>query len=309
VVEALLAAGKHVICEKPLAPTAADSYVMLRAAQETNVIALVGFNQRYSPGIAAIQHAVARGDLGRLRQFIGKYLTDYARSPEGPFTWRYERALAGGGALHDIGAHVIDMARFVVGEIEAVEGAVVTTFITERPIPAGQVVGHAQAESSGEFAPVDTDDVAAFTVRFANGASGEFSVSRIATGFRNSAGFTLIGERAAATYDTERYAEFGFFDGSNDDAVNGFRRVVTGPRHPHLQDVLVMPVAGVGHGYAETFVAQAHAFIRAIVTGEQPGPDFADGYAASLVCEAVQRSAEQGRRIEIAEIAAAVTTA
>jgi predicted dehydrogenase len=135
-----------------------------------------------------------------------------------------------------------------------------------------------------------------------SGASGEFSVSRIATGFRNSAGFTLIGERAAASFDTERYGEFGYFDGANDDALNGFRRVVTGPKHPHLQDALVMPVAGVGHGYAETFVAQAHAFVRAIVTGEPPNPDFGDGYAAALVCEAVQRAAEQGRRVPTAEI-------
>ena len=164
VVDALLAAGKHVICEKPLAPTAADSCAMLQAARETNLIALVGFNQRYSPGIAAIQQAIARGDLGRPRQFIGKYLTDYARSPDGPFTWRYQRSLAGGGALLDIGAHLIDMSRFLIGEIEAVDGAVLTTFITERPIPVGHVVGHAQAVTSGEVAPVDTDDVAAFTV-------------------------------------------------------------------------------------------------------------------------------------------------
>jgi len=198
---------------------------------------------------------------------------------------------------------VIDMSRFLIGEIETVEGAVLSTFITQRPIPAGQVIGHAQAELSGELAPVDTDDVASFTLRFANGASGEFSVSRIATGFRNSAGFTLIGERGSASFDTERYAEFGYFDGSNDDAFNGFRRVVTGPRHPHLQDALVMPVAGVGHGYAETFVAQAHAFVHAIVSGEQPHPDFADGYAVALVCEAVQRAAEEGRRVLIAEIA------
>jgi predicted dehydrogenase len=309
VVEGLLAAGKHVICEKPLAPTAGDAYAMLRTARETTAITMVGFNQRRAPGIAAIQQAIARSDFGRPRQFIGRYLTDYARSPEGPFTWRYQRSLAGGGALHDIGAHVIDMSRFLLGEIEAVEGAALTTFITERPIPAGHVVGHEQAVASGEFAPVDTDDVASFTLRFANGAVGEFSVSRIATGFRNSAGFTVIGERAAASFDTERFAEFGYFDATNDDALNGFRRVVTGPKHPHLQDALVMPVAGVGHGYAETFVAQAHEFVHAIVSGDQPRPDFADGYANVLVCEAVQRAAAQGRRVAIAEIAAEIEPA
>ncbi|MCC6790290.1 MAG: Gfo/Idh/MocA family oxidoreductase, partial [Thermomicrobiales bacterium] len=232
----------------------------------------------------------------------GRYLTDYARSPENPFTWRFQRSLAGGGALHDIAAHIIDAARSLLGEIETIEGAVLTTFITERPIPTGHVVGHAQAASSGRFAPVDTDDVATFTFRFVNGATGEISASRIATGFRNSAGFTLVGERAAATFDTERFAEFGFFDAAQDDDRNGFRRVVTGPKHPYLNDALVMPVAGVGHGYAETFVAQTHAFIRAIVDGTHPRPDFGDGYANALVCEAVQRAAEQGRRVTIAEI-------
>jgi predicted dehydrogenase len=306
VVEALLAAGKHVICEKPLAPTAADAYAMLRVARDSGRIHMVGFNQRKAPGIAAIQHAIAQGKLGRPQQFIGRYLTDYARSPDGPFTWRYRRDQAGGGALHDIGAHVIDNARFLFGEIAAVEGAALSTLIQRRPVPSGHVVGHAQAESSGEFAEVDTDDIANFTIRFASGAVGQMTASRIATGFRNSAAFTVIGDRAAATFDTERFAEFGYFDGNEDDALNGFRRVVTGPKHPHLQDALVMPVAGVGHGYAETFVAQAHAFIDAIVQGVERAPDFADGYAVALVCAAVQRAAEQGRRVEIAEIAAEI---
>jgi predicted dehydrogenase len=300
----LLAAGKHLICEKPLAPTARDAHAMLQAGKNANTVHMVGFNLRRAPGIAAIQASVARGDFGQPRQFIGRYLTDYARSPDNPFTWRFQRSLAGGGALHDIGAHIIDAARFLLGEIEAVEGAALTTFITERPIPTGHVVGHAQAATSGEYAPVDTDDVASFTLRFANGAVGEISASRIATGFRNSAGFTLIGENAAASFDAERFAEFGYFDATQDDERNGFRRVVTGPKHPHLQDALVMPVAGVGHGYAETFVAQAHEFVRAIVTGERPRPDFGDGYANALVCEAVQLAAERGRRVTIADVAA-----
>lgn len=306
VVEGLLAAGKHLICEKPLAPTARDAYAMLEAAQRAGTVAMVGFNLRRAPGIAAIQAAAARGDFGQPRQFIGKYLTDYARSPDNPFTWRFQRSQAGGGALHDIGAHIIDTARYLLGEIEAVEGAVLETFIRERPIPAGHVVGHAQVAVSGEVAPVDTDDVAVFSLRFAGGAVGEISASRIATGFRNSAGFTLIGERAAATFDTERFAEFGYFDARQDDDRNGFRRVVTGPKHPYLSDALVMPVAGVGHGYAETFVAQAHEFVRAIAEGGHARPDFGDGYANALVCEAVQLAAEQHRRVTIAEVAASI---
>lgn len=307
-VETLLAAGKHVLCEKPLGPTAAESYAIWRAAERSGIVHMVGFNQRRAPGIAAIQQAVANGELGIPRQFIGRYLTDYACSPEGPHTWRYDRRLAGGGALHDIGAHMIDNARYLLGEIAAVDGARLTTVITERPVPRGHVVGHGAAEASGEMAPVDTDDIVSFTATFENDATGDFTASRIATGFRNSSAFTVIGDRGAATFDTERFAEFGWFDGSDaaesPGTLNGFRRVVSGPRHPYLNEALVMPVAGVGHGYAETFVAQADVFVRAVVEGEPVAATFEDGYRVALVCEAVQLAAEEGRRVTITEVAA-----
>jgi predicted dehydrogenase len=268
---------------------------------------MVGFNQRYSPGIAAIARALRRGDLGEPRHFLARYLTDYALSPDAPFTWRYQRSLAGGGALHDIGAHIIDMGRFLIGDIDVVDGATMRTLVAERPVPTGQVIGHERAEASGVMAPVDTDDLVSFTARFSSGAIGEFAANRMAAGYRNSAGFTLIGETGAATFDTERYGEFGFFDGRQDDDVNGFRRVVTGPKHPYLRESLIMPVGGVGHGYAETFIAQAYEFVRAIAGDDSAAtPNFADGYANALVCEAVQRSAELGRSVSIAEVAQSV---
>ncbi len=307
VVEGLLAAGKHVLCEKPLAPTAATAYALLAAAQRAGVVHMTGFTLRHAPGVAAIHRAIQRGDFGAPRQFIGRYLTDYARSPEVPFTWRYTRALAGGGALHDIGAHVIDLARWLFGEIDRVDGAALTIVIPRRPVPAGHVTGHATVATTGEMATVDTDDIAAFTLTFANGATGEFSVNRTATGFRNSAGFLAIGADSAASFDTERFAEFGYFDGRADDDLAGFRRVVTSPRHPHLAEALVLPVGGVGHGYAEAFVAQSHAFVRAIVDGDfDVAPSFEDGYRNALVCGAVQRAAESGCAVSIREIAAGV---
>jgi predicted dehydrogenase len=307
VVEGLLAAGKHVLCEKPLAPTAADAYAMLEAARAAGVVHMVGFNLRRAPAVAAIQTALARGDLGEPRHLLARYLTDYALSPQAPFTWRYRRDLAGGGALNDIGAHIIDMGRYLLGEIESIQGATLTTFVTERPVPRGQVIGHERAEASGEMAAVDTDDVVAFTARFANGVAGDFAANRVAAGYRNSAGFTLIGSTGAATFDSERFGEFGYFDGRHDDDLNGFRRVVTGPKHPYLQESLIMPVAGVGHGYAETFIAQAYEFLRAIAGGNTvASPSFADGYANALVCEAAQRSAELGRAVTIADVVQAV---
>jgi predicted dehydrogenase len=220
-----------------------------------------------------------------------------------PFTWRYQRALAGSGALADIGSHLIDLSRFLVGEIDQVEGATLETFIRQRPVPVGHVIGHARAQSSGEVREVDTDDVAAFTVRFRHGAVGDFRCNRVAAGFRNSPAFELIGSHGSAAFDMERPAEFQFFDASRDDDVNGFRRVVTGPSHPYFESLTTLPVAGAGYGYAETYVAQAYEFVRAVVSGSADSiPNFEDGYAVALVCDAVLRAAEQGRRVQIDEI-------
>lgn len=304
-VEALLASGKHVLCEKPLGRTARESWELLQAAKKAGVVHACGFNLRRTPAIAAIKQSLDRGDYGDVRQFIGRYLTDYAASVEAAFTWRYQLEQAGGGAIIDIGPHIIDTSRFLLGDIERVQGAAMQTFIKERPIASGQVIGHGKVASSGEFGPVDTDDAASFAVTFKSGAIGEFTVNRSATGFRNSVGFTLVGTQGSAAFDFERTAEFEYFDGRQEDSdYNGFRRVIAGPSHPYLKNVLIMPVAGVGYGISETFFGQTYEFIRAVIAGrplETAG--FEDGYAASLVCEAVQRSAEQGRSVSIRELA------
>jgi predicted dehydrogenase len=161
-------------------------------------------------------------------------------------------------------------------------------------VPAAHVTGHGKAETTGEFRPVDTDDFGAFTCEFENGAIGDFHFSRIATGFRNSPAFELIGSRGSVAFDMERAAEFQVYaaDAVGDEALIGFRRVVTGPRHPYFSDVVAFPVAGVGYGYAETYVAQAYEFVRAVVEGRPYTPSFLDGLAAVRICEDVLRQAE-----------------
>jgi predicted dehydrogenase len=304
-VEALVARGKHVLCEKPLASTARDARAIVEAARSAGVVQGVGFNLRRAPAIAAVRRAIERGDLGELRQFSGRYLTDYARSREVPFTWRHRHDLAGGGALVDVGSHLIDLARFLVGEIESVQGAALATVVPRRPVPAGHAVGHSTVATTGEFRDVDTDDIASFTVRFRSGAVGDFHISRVATGYRNSPAFELIGSDGSAEFDMERAAEFQFFDGRAESDLNGFRRVIVGPSHPYFEQVAVFPVAGVGYGYTETFVVQAYEFVRAVVGETRPySPEFEDGYAATLVCEAVQAAAELGRAVRVEEIAA-----
>jgi predicted dehydrogenase len=292
-VEALVANGKHVLCEKPLASSAADAEAIVEAARRSGVVHGVGFNLRRSPAITAIQQVVQAGMLGEVRHFSGRYLTDYGASPDVPFTWRYERRLAGSGALGDIGSHVIDLGRWLVGDIDRIEGASLATFIGQRPVPAGHVTGHSRGATTGEFRAVDTDDVCAFTCRFAGGALGDFRFSRIATGYRNTPSFELIGSRGAITFDMERAAEFGLFEAGGDDALAGFRRVVAGPRLPYFNDVVAFPVAGVGYGYSETYVVQAFEFVRAVAEQRPYTPDFEDGLAVVRLCEAVQAAAEQ----------------
>jgi len=300
VAEALAAAGKHILCEKPLAATAADAGAMLQAVQQARIVHGVGFNLRRSPAIAAIREAIVGGRLGEIRQFHGRYFTDYAARPDVPFTWRYRRELAGSGALGDIGSHIIDLARFLCGEIVAIDGASVATFITQRPIPQGHVTGHSRAASSGELQDVDTDDVVAFSARFASGAIGNFHFSRIATGYRNSPAFEIIGSKGAVSFDMERAGEFGWFESQEDDGVNGFRRVVVGPSHPEFGNVAAFPVAGVGTSYTETYVVQANEFLRAVVADNRDyAPNFADGYAAARICDAVLAAAEAGKPVDL----------
>lgn len=291
-VEALVAAGKHVLCEKPLASTVDDARAIADSARCARVVHGVGFNLRRAPAVAAIHQAVADGVLGELRHFSGRYLTDYALSPDVPFTWRYARAQAGSGALGDIGCHVIDLARYLVGDISAVDGASLATFVTQRPVPAGHVTGHSRGATTGEFRAVDTDDVCAFSGRFAGGALGDFRFSRIATGYRNTPSFELMGSQGAVAFDMERPAEFSIYESGVGDSLGGFRRVVAGPQHPYFNDVVAFPVAGVSYGYAETYVAQAYEFVSAVAEGRPYSPSFDDGLAVVEVCEAVQRAAE-----------------
>jgi predicted dehydrogenase len=296
VVEALLARGKAVLCEKPLARTAPEAMAMEAAADASGMVAQVAFTHRFSPAIAGVRDLVREGRLGALRQLISRYLSDHGRDPEIPFSWRHDMDLAGGGSLIDIGAHNLDAARFLCGEVVAIRGAVLRTRIGERHLALGITKGHERTALSEETRPVTTDDEAMFIAEFDSGCVGVFVTSRIATGFKNSSGFVLIGSDGSAQFDWERVAEFSFADGAADPSVEGFTRVLVGPQHPYLADGSVMPVAGVGFGLGDAFIFQAADFVTAAATGTRSslGASFADGVANALVLDAVKRSAAAG---------------
>lgn len=304
VAEACMAAGKHVLCEKPLGLNARECWALLAAARRAGVVHAVGFNYRRYPAIGAIAARARDGSFGELRQFSGQYFNDYALDPSQPYTWRYNKQLAGAGALLDIGPHLLDTARFLLGEVDSIAGSVLTTVITQRPVPASQVIGHERAALTGEYRAVDTDDNVVASMQFASGAIGDISLSRVGIGHKNAVTFKLLGSQAAASFDSERPAEFGFFDTRADDDMNGFRRVVAGPTNPYFREAVVMPLAGVGYAFNETFIIQAYEFVRAIAErAPLRSGGFEDGYAVALICDAIQLAAAEGRRIRIADLA------
>ncbi|SDQ21206.1 Gfo/Idh/MocA family protein [Quadrisphaera sp. DSM 44207] len=295
VVEGLLGAGKHVLCEKPLAPSLEDARAMVAAAQSSDRHSAVGFTFRRSPAIAAVQEHLASGALGRVRHFNGHYWCDYAVDPGAPMSWRY-RGGPGSGALADVGSHAVDLGEFVCGPVRSVSGAVFATFTPQRPVPLGAVVGHAGAAVSDELEAVENEDVATFTARFAGGAVGTFSVSRATPGLANGLGFEVTAEHGTVGFDLTRPAEFSIFDTAPEPAVNGFRQVLVGPQHPYLARGLAMDFPSVGHGQNDLFVFQARCWLDQVagLGALPPLPGLAHGLHNLEVLDAVARSAAAG---------------
>ena len=295
IVEGLLATGKHVLCEKPMAPSVEDAEAMVAAAKASGRETGIGFVFRRSPAISAIRDQVASGDIGRPLHFNGHYWCDYAVDPRGPMSWRYKGG-PGSGALSDIGSHLIDLGEFVCGPIQSVRGAVLSTFVTERALPLGAAVGHAAAEVSDVTEPVENEDLVTFTASFASGATGTFSASRAAYGLANSLGFELFTSSGAATFDLARAGEFGFVDGTPAGPTQGYRQVLVGPAHPYLTGGIPMDFPGVGYGQNDLFIFQARAFLEQ-VTGLEGLPrlaSFADGLHNLRLLDAVVASAKAG---------------
>ena len=295
IVEGLLAAGKHVLCEKPLAPSIEDAEAMVAAARASDRVTATGFTFRRSPAINAIRAQLESGGIGRPLHLDGHYWCDYGCDPMAPMSWRYKGG-PGSGALADIGAHLVDLAEFLCGPIESVSGAVLATYISERHLPVGAVVGHALATVSDETEPVENEDLVSFTVRFASGATATLSASRTAFGHPNGLGFQIFGETGAATFDLARASEFGFVDGNAPHATSGFRQVLVGPDHPYITGGLPMDFPGVGHGQNDLFAFQARAFLGQVagVEGLPACPSFEDGLRNLRLLRAVVTSAENG---------------
>ncbi|RRQ28649.1 Gfo/Idh/MocA family oxidoreductase [Rhodococcus sp. Eu-32] len=292
IVEGLLAAGKNVLCEKPLAGSIADAQSVVAAAASATGIASVGYTYRRSPAVQAIANELEAGRLGDIVHFDGRYRADYSLDPTGPITWRYRGGL-GTGALADVGSHLIDLAEFVAGPITSVRGAQFSTVITERPVPVGVTYGHTKAETTGEMAAVENEDVATFTVQFEGGFVGTFSASRVSHCNPDGLSFDVFGTKGSASWALERASEFHISTTDIDDTVNGRRQVIIGPQHPYIRGGLPMDAGGVGHGKAEFFAYQARAFLDQVagIQGLPELPDFAHGLRGMQIVAAITESA------------------
>lgn len=290
---AALAAGKHVLCEKPLANTVAEAEAMARAAEEARSrgqLAMVGFNYRRVPATALARRMVAEGRIGTLRHVRVAYLQDWLVDPQFPLTWRLRREHAGSGSLGDLGAHIVDLAQYLAGEQLAGVSALTETFVRERPLPNAPSSGLAAVSAAGT-GQVTVDDAALFTGRFTSGALASFEATRYATGRKNALRIELNGERGSLAFDLERLNELEYHDGTEPGTHAGFRRIlVTEPGHPYL-DAWWPP--GHGLGYEHTFVHQARDLVHAVAEGRSPEPSFADGLQVQRVLAAVEESAEK----------------
>lgn len=300
IAEALVRAGKHVFCEKPLAGTLEDGRAMAEleggAAREAGVVTGVGFTYRRNPAMARVAQHVADGDLGPLSLVEGRYDCDYACDPRGPLTWRFTGPL-GSGALADVGAHLIDLAEFVCGPIESVAGGTLSIQVRERPTPLGFVVGHGAAPVSDEMGPVTNEDTATFTARFAGGAAATLACSRTAFGMPNGLRLEVYGLNGRAAVDWHRPAEYVYDDEQPAAATRGERRIIAGPHLPYFNGGYPMQAAGNGGGNAEMFAYECRAFLDQVLGidgGTPPNASFTDAYRTMLVVDAVVRSHRSG---------------
>jgi predicted dehydrogenase len=282
-------AGKHVFCEKPLARTAEESHRMLEAVNKAGIKHMVAYNYRFVPAIMQARKLIDSGALGRIFHYRAVYLQEWIIDPQFPMTWRFEKKTAGSGALGDLGSHIIDLARFLVGEPTKVMG-IEKTFIDERP----------RADGSGT-GKVDVDDAFTALLEFDNGALGTVEASRFCHGRKNGQNWEINGEKGSIRFNLERLNELEvYWAGDEPEETRGFHNaLITEPHHPYWENWWPH-----GHiiGWEHSFVHEFHHFFDAIVNDKDVAPygaTFDDGYRNAVICDAILESAATRRMVDI----------
>lgn len=277
---AAIQAGKHVICEKPIALDAATARQMADAAEAAGVVNLVGYNYVRNPATQLARQMIAAGELGDIISFRGTHIEDFLANPQAEISWRQQKDYSSrAGALGDLASHIVNLAHFLCGPVTRVVG--------DR-----QIVHAMRPDASGQMLPVENDDQTSFLMRFANGAMGSVEASRVALGRKMGLSFEVTGTRGSLYFTQERMAELQFYSASDDPARSGFRTILIGPQHPDYGSFCL----GDGHGigFNDMVTIEMRDLLEAIGRGRPMWSDFRNACHTAEVVEAVLRSCDSG---------------
>jgi predicted dehydrogenase len=289
-VQAAAAAGKHILCEKPVGRNPDETAAIERAARKAGVLTFVGYNYRWAPLVQYARQLIAEERLGRLTHYRGRFFAGYASNPHAVLSWRFQRELGGLGTVGDLLSHVIDMAHFIAGPIDRLVGNV-ETFVKERPSAAPGAGTHFSL-GSGPSRDVTNEDYAGAIVRFSDGAQGTLEACRVIQGPRCQMAFEVHGTKGALRWDFEKMNEMQLFLAGDDPESEGYVRVLSGPSHPF--HVHFNPGPGIGLSYEDLKTIEAYQFLTTVATGTQGVPGFSEALSVAIVQAALQRSLRTG---------------
>jgi len=290
--------GKHIYCEKPLATTSADAARIVAAAEKCGAITIVGFNYLKNPAQVFAKQLIDSGELGEITLFRGTFDQDFLANPDVPFSWRLDRAQAGTGALGDLGSHTIAFAQFLVGDMAEVCG-IRATRIKERAIPAGGSGYAATVQSGAQKRKVENEDITEFLVQFDSGAVGTIGTSRIGMGRKLGLGYEIQGTKGSLFYNQERMNEIQLYRDSDPDREKGYKTIYIGPEHPGYK--AFFSLAGIGLGYNDQKIIEAHELITALALNQPVQPDVRFAYKVNKVIDAVDLSCQEQRWVSVSE--------
>ncbi|HEX8833294.1 MAG TPA: Gfo/Idh/MocA family oxidoreductase [Abditibacteriaceae bacterium] len=293
-------AGKTVFCEKPLGNTLEEAQQMLDAAEAAKVVNMVCFNYRRVPAIALAKRMVEDGTLGKIYHFRARYLQDWIADPEFPLVWRLKKEVAGSGTLGDIGAHIIDIAHYLVGNLTSVCGTT-ETFVKQRPLQAPSTGTEGlTAKASQEMGDVTVDDAAVFVGRFGNGALGSFEATRFALGRRNFNTFEINGSKGSVAFNFERMNELEYFNNEDPTDRQGFRTINVNENDQPYSGIYWPP----GHiiGYEHTFINTVYDLLQGHAKGESPHPDFRAGAQVNAALDTVEKASETKKWEDVPQV-------
>lgn len=290
--------GKHIFCEKPLAMNVKEARAMVKAVNDAGVVNMVNFNYRAVPAVKFAKQLIDEGKLGRVFHWRGFYLQDWIIDPGFPLVWRLQGDVAGSGSHGDLGAHLIDLAHFLVGEMDEVIG-LQETFVKQRPKLA-KTTGGLSAAASEEMGEVTVDDATLFLTKFKNGAVGTFEATRFAAGHRNANMFEINGEKGSIRFNVERLNELEYYNHEDPADRQGFRSInITEGSHPWMG--AWWPPAHI-IGWGQTFTHQIYELLNGIADGKGVHPSFEDGLKCQMVLEAVTKSARERQWVRVDEV-------